>query len=220
MRIYMLASSVVLTALTVTVMASAASAAIEILPGAAKTPFTATGGKDLVQEKGGTASQCTKSEVAKGSAELLSTKTLLFVIDLTGCKALGLSINSLGDVAGTVLVHYEGEFCTVSTKPLVGGLLLKPLPVHIEVPSAGVLLLEEGSVVGGVSPENTSSKEFRIKFEQKEGRQAIEGCLNAEGTKVVPETLTTSQNGKATVATGLEISEFAFTFETAQTFMT
>jgi hypothetical protein len=172
------------------------------------------------QVNSGVAIQCTKSEIKKGNGELLGETTLLFIIELSGCSFVGINVNSLGDASGVILVHYEGEACTIGTKPLVGGLLLKPLPLHLEIPAEGSLLLQEGSFVVGFGTENKSTREFKLKIEQKEGKPSIEGCLNAEGTKMTPETLTTSENGKSAVGTALEAKESVFFFEAAQEFMT
>jgi hypothetical protein len=220
MRIFKLASALGLVLALTAIAASSASAAAEFKPGAAKTPFTGKSGEATLQVKGGASIKCKASEVLKGEGELLGPKTALFIIHLTGCTSLGLAENSLGDSSGVVLAHYEVETCTISTKPLFGGLLLKLLPLHIEIPAASVLLLEEGSFVSGLSPENKATKEFALKIEQKEGKQTIDGCLNAEGTKVVPETLTTSENGKAAVASAEEAKSGTLLFETEETFVT
>jgi hypothetical protein len=221
MRVFKLVSTFAVVMALTAIAATTASAAIEFLPGAAKTAFTGTSAEAVLQVKGGAAIKCTKSEVATGNGELLSSKTLLFIVDFTGCKTLGLPINSLGDKAEVILVHVEGETCTVSTSPLVGAVLLKPLPLHLEVPSVGTLLLVEGKFVGGLEPPNKSTKEYKLAIAQKEGKQGIEGCLNAAGTKVEPETLTTSENGKAAVASAEEAKSGTLVFTTtAQEFMT
>jgi hypothetical protein len=220
MRIFKLPSVLGLVLALTAIAASSASAAIEFKPGAAKTPFTGKSGEATLQVKGGFAIKCIKSEVLKGEGELLGPKAALFIVHWTGCTSLGLAENSLGDSSGVVLAHYEAEICTISTKPLVGGILLRLLPLHAEIPAASILLLEEGSFVAGLSPENGATKEFALKIEQKEGKQMIEGCLNAEGTKVVPETLTTSENGKAAVASAEEAKSGTLLFETEETFVT
>jgi hypothetical protein len=220
MRILKLVS--VLGALSVVLALTAiapTSAAIEVKPGAAKTRFTGKSGEVTLQIKGGVAFKCKKADVLKNEGEVLGPKTALLLIDFSGCFGFGLAENSLGDSSGVILAHYEAEWCTISTKPLIGGLLLKLLPLHLEDTATGILSLDEGSLVVGVSPENKATKEFALKIEQK-GKQSIEGCLNAEGAKIVPETLTTSENGRAAIPSAEEASGGVLLFETEETFVT
>jgi hypothetical protein len=197
---------------------SAASAAPSLLPGTAGTTFTGKSGKLTWQTKGGGAISCSASEVVNG--EIVSTALLLFLFRFTGCTLAGLAENTLGDASGVTLVHVEADFCAISNKPLVGGLLFKVLPVHLEVPSTKLLLVLEGSFVGTMSPENKKAFAFTPTFTQKEGKQTVEGCLNEAGTKLEPEMLLWSADGGTFVQTALEFKELSFTFASEQEFMT
>jgi len=189
------------------------------LPGTAGTAFTGKSGTLVWQTKGGGAIACGASEVAKGEGELLGSSALLFVFRFTKCTLAGLAENTLGDASGVTLIHVEAELCTISTKPLVAGLLLKPLPVHLEVPATKLLLVLEGSFVGTLSPENKKALVFTPTFTQKEGQQTVVGCLNEAGTKVEPEMLLWSADGGAFVQTGLEFKELSFTLASEQELM-
>jgi hypothetical protein len=220
MRTLVLIGASVLVILILAANAVTASAAVELLPGAAKTPFTGISGEVDLQIKGGPAIKCTKSEIKAGNAELLSKTTLLLIVDMTGCKSLGLAAKSTGDPSETILAHFEAELCTVQTKPLFGGILFKPLPLTIEVPTGNITYVIDGDFVGFLEPENKMAKEFPLDIKQAAGVQAIEGCLNAGGTQVVPETLLTSTNGGVFLTTGIEVKTGKFVFTTTQEFMT
>jgi hypothetical protein len=213
-------TSVLGLAILLSAVATASALKPSFLPGKAATSFTGKSGALVWQTKGGGAIACGASEISKGAGELLGSTSLLFVATFTKCAFAGITMNSLGDASGIILVHMEGETCTISTSPLVGGLLLKPLPLHLEVPSTKLLLTLEGSFVGTLSPENKSTLVITPTFTQKEGKQTVEGCLNEAGTKVEPETLLWGADGGTPVQTALEFKEDSLTFAVAQEFMT
>jgi hypothetical protein len=92
----------------------------------------------------------------KEDAENKKDATLgLATIHFEKCTAAGLAANSLGDASGVILVHIEIHNCVISEKPLEFGLLILPLLIHIEVPSAGLLIeiLEKGLFIARIKPD-------------------------------------------------------------------
>jgi len=171
--------------------ASAAETLWKFLPGSAGETFKGTQlGAGKLQIKGGGVIECKKGsilltdETLKASSELLkegSTEgkdaTLaLGVIHFSECTALGLAANTLGDTSGIILVHVEIHTCMIAANHF--GLLILPLPVHIEVPSAKllILILEKGLFVALIEPEEKSKVNFLLTATQKEGVQGIEKC--------------------------------------------
>jgi hypothetical protein len=157
------------------------------LPGSAKETFKALSGSIKLQEvkeggKGGAAYECKKTELLLADelkegtvhSELLEkeARLALAVAVFTGCSSAGLAMESLGDPAGTILVHYEIHNCLIAKGDQ--GLLIKPLPVHLEVLAIGLLSTVEGSFVALISKK--AANEFALTITQKEGKQAIEKC--------------------------------------------
>src|ERR1700743_251647 len=118
------------------ILASSAFAAASILPGAVGTKLTSKSGAAELESSAGQKIPCKSST---GSGEVTTKeKAALLLLDFIGCTTLGLPVNSLGDASGVILVHVEAEVCTI--KPKEAGLLLLILPLHLEVPAAGVLI--------------------------------------------------------------------------------
>jgi hypothetical protein len=185
--------------------ASAAETLWQWLPGAEKTAFTGKSAKAVLQVKGGASITCPESTTTSG--EITTEKTLGLAIINFGktCTTGGLAVESLGDVSGTILAHVEIHNCTISAgKP---GLLIKVLPLHLEVPSTKLLLAIEGEIIAEITPNKTSTKEYTLVVEQKEGKQAIEKCEGGEA-----HTLSTSTDGGAFVQSGQEAKEGKITF--------
>lgn len=173
------------------VAAAIASAAPEFLPGVAGTKFTAKSKKLKFQVKEGATFECTSS---KAEGELLGKTTALVIVDIEGCKSLGLFFNSLGDSSGIVLLHAEAEACFINLSPsLEAGLIISLLPAHLEAPAAEQLVVLEGSYVAKLEPLNTTVNEFFLVISQKGGVQSIDGCRTA-ANELVKRTLTTLEN--------------------------
>jgi hypothetical protein len=175
------------------------------LPGAEKTSFSGKGAKNVFQDKGGASITC--PEITITSGELTTEKTLGLAILSLGktCTTGGLAEESLGDASGTILAHVELHNCTISAGH--AGLLIKFLPLHVEVPSTKLLITREGSIIVEVTPNKKSTKAYSLVVEQKEGKQAIEKCEGGEA-----HTLSTSTDGGAFVQSGWEIKEAKLEF--------
>jgi hypothetical protein len=204
-----------LLALTV-IAATTASAAVEFLPGAKGTAFTGESGKAIL--KGGGGITCKKS---KTTGELLGPTEALLVTTFEGCESAGLAVNGLGDAANIIKVHVEEKNCIISETPLVGGLLLKPLPVHIEIPSVKLLILIEGDVIGLLTPANKSTKAFTLGLAAKEEKQEVRECKDVAKEASKKETLVAKVDG-VEAGEGVEsVENGTLTFTTvAQEFMT
>jgi hypothetical protein len=192
---------------------SAGAALPELLPGAKGTKFTGKGGKATLQIKGGSTVTCTS---ATGEGELTTSTTGKGTIDFKGCSAFGLSINSLGDASGTVLITGETSICYVNAKAKEVGVVthIPEAGVHIEVPSVGLLLIKKGAFIVLASPVNTTTTTFTGVLQQKEGKQAITKC---EGGP--EEIVLVSTDGGAFTQAGVEIEKDSLTFAVAQELM-
>jgi hypothetical protein len=185
--------------------ASAAETLWQWLPGAEKTAFTGSTGEVIFETVAKASFKCKASTV---TGELTTEKTLgLFLVTLTGCKSFGFPANSLGDAAETILMHVEVHNCTI--KAGEAGLLLKFLPVHIEIPTLSLLLDLEGAFIAGLTPNNTLTKAYTLTIAEKGGKQSIEKC---EGG--VKQTLKSSTDSKAFEELGVEASKGTLTFTT------
>jgi len=159
----------IVVALAFSAIAVATASAVETLwkwlPGSAKETFKGKSGKATLTSAFESGKKlvgfvCTKSlllltdATLKVSSELLeegSTEgkdaTLaLLIIHFEGCTSGGLPVNSLGDSSGIILVHVEAHNCMIGAGKF--GILLKPLLVHLEIPSIKALIFVRGDVLG------------------------------------------------------------------------
>jgi hypothetical protein len=208
MRAIKLAGAMILVLAFSAVAVATASAAETLwrwLPGAAKTAFTGTSGKSLLQVKGGLSITSPKS---KTTGEITEGSNLgLALITFETSTTAGLPVNSLGDASGLILVHLELHNCLI--KAGHKGVLIAILPLHLEVPSTKLLITIEGDLVALVP--GTKGKTFTLNVEQKEGVQAVEKC---EGGTAM--TLKTSDDGGAFVQSGQETKEGSITFTSVE----
>jgi hypothetical protein len=215
MRGIKLVSAVVMAlAITAVVSATAFAANPEFLPGTAGAKFTGKSGKATLAIKGGSTITCKESVVEKGNGELLGPKTALAIIDFKGCTAFGLPANSLGDLKEIILAHVETELCYINKATKHVGIIFTTLPVHIEIPSVGLLVSVTGSFVGLLEPVNIKQTGYTLNIAQAAGVQAIEKC---EGGAA--RTLLSSVDGGANTQSGEEAEKGTLTFEAAQELM-
>jgi hypothetical protein len=223
MRIFKLIGALVVVLAFSAIAVSSASAAETLwkfLPGSAGETFKgAQIGKGLLQIKGGGTIVCLKGTILLEGSALVSEGTLaLATIHFSECTALGLAMNSLGDASEILLVHVEIHTCMIAPKHF--GLLILPLPVHIEIPSLKllILILEKGLFVALIESEKESKTNFLLTATQKAGVQGIEKCEGGE-----KESLLVKTDNEPEVAAGLEASylvEFDLTKDKAgQTLM-
>ncbi len=220
MRVFRLISALLVVLALTAIAASTASAAEtlwEILPGNEGETFTAKSGTAILQEKGGLAIKCQESSILLADSSIVgTTKTLLLAILHFGskCTAAGLGFNSLGDPAGFVLAHVEIHTCIISTSPLVGGLLIKVLPLHLEVPSVKLLIEVTGSLVVPITPNETETKNYKLDIKQAAGVQSTKLCLGG-----AEETLLSADDAKGPIQAGLEAASAELSFDNTQTAM-
>ena len=207
MRILKLAGAMI-AVLAFTAIGTATASAAEMLwtwlPGAEGTKFTGKSAKASLQIKGGGTITCAES-TAEG--EIQKEKTLgLALIDFgQNCTVGGVAVASLGDKSGLILVHIEIHNCLIAVGHL--GLLIKVLPLHLEVVSTKLLITVEGALIALINPAGKPAKAFNLVVEQKEGKQSLEKC---EGGTA--QTLLTSLDGGAFVQSGEEAKEGTLTF--------
>jgi hypothetical protein len=181
------------------------------LPGSAGETFTTSSAKATLEGLNGSKITCTKS---KGTGELLKEGTIegkdatlgLATITFEGCLVENvLPTNSLGDASGVILAHLEIHNCMI--KPGDFGLLIKTLPVHLEVPAVGLLINVEGDFVA-LLEATKNKKVFNLNAKQKAaGDQEITKC---EGGNA--ETLTSSDDEEPPVDAAEEVVEGKLTF--------
>jgi hypothetical protein len=195
-------------ALSAVAAATASAALPEFLPGNAGEKFTGKSGSGTLEVPGEGPIVC-KEDSVTGENVGTTKKEALALITFKGCTVFGfIGAKSLGDAEGTILVHAELKLCYISKANKEVGVLTKVLPVHIEV--AGKLIVVEGDQVGKITPVNTSTTKYSIKYEQKEGKPKPEGC---EGEK---EHYTASVNEGTPKESGEATTEET-TYEKAQT---
>jgi hypothetical protein len=221
--ISVLAAVLALTAIAATTASAALS--VGFLPGKDKTPFTDSSGKATLTA-GSLAIACAKS---KSTGEIVNPKALdpateaLIIIDFEGCSSAGLALSSVGDAAKIILVHIEAKSCIIKETPtLVGGILLKPLPLTLEVPSIGTKIEVTGDVIARLLPENTKAELFSLDLNAPGGVQEFKECKDESGGTTLVEELKASTNGGTPIAATQEIKEglFQFTKANAQTWDT
>jgi hypothetical protein len=196
--------------------ASAVETLWKWLPGSAKETFTGKSGKitfGATFEKTAFAFVCTKSltlltdSVLKVSSELLEEGSTagkdatlaLLITHMEGCTIAGLPAKSEGDSSGIILVHVEEHNCMI--KPGDFGVLLKPLPLHIELPALGILILVLGDVLGllegkegekkltfGLNLKTVKSEGKEQEFLKCEGGEKEELKASLDGVTFVPAT--------------------------------
>jgi hypothetical protein len=178
---------------------STASAAFpEFLPGNAGEKFTGTSGSGTLEVPGEGTIVCKEDSVAgenTGTTKKEATATVTF----KGCTAFGfIGAKSLGDAEGTILVKATLKLCYINKANKEVGVLTKiSTPVHIEV--FGKLIVVEGDQVGKITPVNTKTTKYSIKYEQSAGKPKPEGCEGEkESYKASVNEGTAKESGEAT----------------------
>jgi hypothetical protein len=203
-------SVLALTAFALAATASAAETLWEWLPGTTGTTFTGKSGSAKLQIKNAEKGTiiCASSSVLAKEGEITGERTLgLAFIHFIKCTVAGNPVNSLGDEPGIILVHVELHNCLI--EPGDAGILIKLLPLHLEIPATGLLISVQGSLIALVSPNKTKALTFTVLVAQKAGQQAITKC---EGSKI-EDKLETSLDGGEFIQSGEEAKEGSFTFE-------
>jgi hypothetical protein len=206
------AAIIAVVALSAIASAMASAALPEFLPGNAGEKFTGTSGSGTLEVPGEGPIICS-SDTVTGENTGATKKTALALITFKGCKVFGIiNAQSLGDAAGTILVHAELELCYINKAKKEVGVLTEVLPVHIEV--FGKLLIVTGDQVAKleeIKPKKAGEPgKFKLTYEQKEGKPKPEGC---EGKK---EHYSTSINEGEPKESGEQTTEET-TYEKAQT---
>jgi hypothetical protein len=197
--------ALVTAAATMLLLASLASTAgatfPEALDNVAGNTFSGTSGEGILEDPASKlAVRC-----AKGTAtgEITGPKTGKGIGTAEGCTITGLSINSLGDKSGTILVPATGTLCYISkTKKEVGILYALPVGgIHAETPAIGELFVVSGSMVSKVAPVNTLTTKGTITDAKPN--------VSCEGEKD-GLLLEKEHNGKALVAELTRMAEVTF----------
>ena len=185
-----------LTALT-TITATIATAA---LPEFNKTnvKFTSESGPGTLDVAGGNTIECA-TDTASG--EITGPKTVTLQVDVRTCKIFGLiGSHSLGDPENTILIAATGTLCYLNKAKKEVGLVLTPTGLlHIEAPNAGALAQIKGTLIGRLTPVNTTTLRGELILKQEKGKQELLGCEELAGEAH----LSTSENEGAYQASGL-----------------
>jgi hypothetical protein len=159
--------------------ASAEETLWKLLPGSVGETFTTSSGKATLEGLAGSKITCLKST---GTGELLETGAIekkdatlsLATITFTGCKVENLlPVNSEGDAKEVILAHLEIHNCMIKAGDF--GLLIKTLPVHLQVPSVNLLIKVEGAFVA-LAKATADKKVFELNATQTKGDQEFTKC--------------------------------------------
>ena len=162
--------------------ASAAETLWPWLPGSKGETFTGKSGEAKLQIDGGSAIKCVKSLTLLPGSELTENAARLWLatIHFEECteSVFGQPVKSLGDDPGIILVHILLHNCMIAAGDF--GVLVKPLPVYLEIPNLGNQLINvEGSFVGRIKAlagEAGKPKHYELDIKQAGGLQTIEKC--------------------------------------------
>jgi hypothetical protein len=185
-----------LTALT-TITATIATAALPEF-NKTKIKFTSLSGPGTLDVAGGNTIEC---ESATDAGEISGPKTVTLQVDVRTCKIFGLiGSHSLGDPENTILIAATGTLCYLNKAKKEVGLVLTPTGLlHIEAPVAAALALIKGTLIGRLTPVNTTTLRGELILTQSEGKQGLLACEELAG-----EThLSTSENEGEYKASGL-----------------
>jgi hypothetical protein len=196
-------------ALSAVATATASAALPELLPGNAGEKFTGKSGSGTLEVPGEGTIVC-KEDSVTGENVGATKKEAAATVTFKGCTAFGfIGAKSLGDAEGTILVNASLKLCYINKANKEVGVLTKiENPVHIEV--AGKLIVVEGDQVAKITPVNTKTTKYSLKYEQSAGKPKPEGC---EGEK---ESYTADVNEGTAKASGEATTEET-TYSAAQT---
>ena len=162
------------------------------LPGKENAKFTASSKKATLESVSKAKITCNSSLVLTGEGLLVTAEKTLgeATIHFVGCKTLGLPVNSVGDEKEIILVTVLLHNCLIAAGD--GGILFKlDTPLHLNVPTAALLIVVSGSFIALVLEPNTDKTEWQLNIKQTLGVQEVEKC--AGGKK---DTLTASTDEK------------------------
>ena len=190
-----------LSAIALAATASAAETLWKWLPGSVGETFKGKSGKLVLTATDGgqkLSLSCTKLSWLLTDAELKVSSELLkegstnekdavlaLLIDhIEGCTFAGLAMNSVGDKSGIILIHWEIHNCMIAKGQF--GWLLKPLPIHIEVPAVKSLFLIRGDVLALLlgAKEGEKVLTYKLDLNAKEGVQEFKKCEGGEEEKL------------------------------------
>ena len=179
MRSFKIAGVLFAVLLVVSAVAYTSAVAAPEDLGTLPTSITGTAGEnELKDSASGLVFKCKKAKV---SGKVLSATTSEAAIDFEPCKIGGFAAESLGDKSGVILGLVPGHNCYLNKANHEAGELftLPPGGIHVEVPVIGELLVMTGSVVGRMTPTNTSSSsrgmalDSRLKCEGSTGNEDV-----------------------------------------------
>jgi hypothetical protein len=196
-------TAAIITALTglTTIASTLATAALPEF-NKTKVKFTSFSGPGALKESGGQAIEC---ESDTDAGEITGPKTVTLTVDFRTCKIFGLvGAHSLGDPEGTILTSATGTLCYLNEAKKEVGLVITPTGLlHIEAPAAAALALIKGTLIGRLTPVNTTTLRGELILKQTAGKQELLGCEGLAG-----EThLSTSENEKPYAASGEQTTD-------------
>ncbi len=165
--------------------AASASAALPEFEGPFPNTFTSKSGAGKLQTVGGQEVTCTADS---NTGSITGAKTDTANVTFTGCESVTLKAKCQSGAN-------EGEIKTVELSSTLGyiskaaktvGIDLKPKAGELfaSFECGGVKIEVKGSVIGALTPINTKTKSFKLKFKETAGKQEVTK-LEGEPTDVL-----------------------------------
>jgi hypothetical protein len=145
-----------------------------------KIKFTSFSGPGALDESGGQAIECASDTDA---GEITGPKTVTLTVDFRKCKIDGLiGAHSLGDAENTILTAATGTLCYLNEAKKEVGLVITPTGMlHLEAPAAAALALVKGTLIGRLTPVNTTTLRSELILKQTAGAQELLKCEGLAG---------------------------------------
>jgi hypothetical protein len=163
--------------------AAASAQTVELPEFSAETSFTSTSGTVTLALSG--AEIACASATGEGAAT--SKKKGTIKADLKECKLSGKECHSTGDKAGIILLSGEYQLAGGVNEVPEALTLLSISEVHIECLFLSSTARIRGSVLGQITPTDTSTKTYEIKLRAPEGKQELTEYETESGEAVQPK---------------------------------
>jgi hypothetical protein len=192
------------------VATTAATAELGFLP-LTKKGATIEGGVSTLETASGGIISCLTLDPT--SLTFVGDKHFTGTLHWLHCLLMGFPINSLGDGSGEVLEATLLLACLTNSASLTFGVAAEVSKAHLEVPSLGILMFVNGSVLGLILRKaGEKATSASVDFEGSKGVQVVKECSDSSGTKKQSLTVELNEN-KKTEAVSQNIEKGTLKFE-------